>query len=74
MNSSDDVQRLWQQDDSRMEDPAMWMRLIQEKRTGFDELVRVENQAWYLVALSIGPLVTGRRGRRGIRGCMWGTG
>jgi hypothetical protein len=58
MNSSDDVQRLWQQDDSRMEDHSMWMRLVQEKRTGFDELVRAENQAWYLVALSIGPLVT----------------
>ena len=35
----------------------MWMQLIQEKRRGFNELVRAENQAEYLLALVFGSLL-----------------
>ncbi len=57
MNLPDDIQELWQQDNSQKENPAMWMQLIQEKRRGFDELVRAENQAEYLLALIFGSLL-----------------
>jgi len=57
MNTPDDLQKLWQQDNSGKENHTMWMQLIQEKRTGFEELVRAANQAEYLVALTLGPLL-----------------
>jgi hypothetical protein len=57
MNLPDDVQELWQQDNSKKESPAMWMQLIQEKRRGFNELVRAENQAEYMLALIFGSLL-----------------
>jgi len=57
MNLPDDMQKLWQQEGLRKEDHVMWMRLIQEKRPGWEERVQSEAQAWYLVALCIGSLV-----------------
>ena len=57
MNLPDDIQELWQQDNSQKENHAMWMQLIQEKRRGFNELVRAENQAEYLLALVFGSLL-----------------
>jgi len=56
MIEPDDLQKLWQDDGAEREDPTMWKQLIQEKRTGWDELVRAEDQAWYLVALCFIPL------------------
>jgi hypothetical protein len=57
MNLPDDIQELWQQDNSKKENSTMWMQLIQEKRRGFNELVRAENQADYLLALIFGSLL-----------------
>jgi hypothetical protein len=57
MNLPDDIQELWQQDNSPKENHTMWMQLIQEKRKGFDELVRAENQADYLLTLVFGSLL-----------------
>jgi hypothetical protein len=61
MNLPDDIQELWQQDNSqdnsKKENSTMWMQLIQEKRRGFNELVRAENQAEYLLALIFGSLL-----------------
>jgi hypothetical protein len=57
MNTPDDLQKLWQQDNPKKENHNMWMHLIEEKRTGFHELVRAANQAEYLVALSLGPIL-----------------
>jgi hypothetical protein len=54
---NDEMQELWQQDNSPKENHKMWMQLIQEKRTGFDDLVRAGNQAEYVVALIFGPLL-----------------
>ncbi len=56
MIEPDDLQRLWQDEGARQEDPTMWRALIQEKRTGWNELVRAEDQAWYLIALCLVPL------------------
>ena len=55
MTSGDDLQRLWQAQHSAQE-PAM--QLILEKRTSFQELVRAENKAEYVVALILVPLTT----------------
>jgi hypothetical protein len=57
MNLPDEIQELWQQDNSPKENSVMWMQLIQEKRKGFDELVRAENRAEYMVALVFGSLL-----------------
>ena len=57
MTPSDDLQRTWQQIDSEEEEHRMWMQLVKEKRRGFDELVRAENQAQYLVSGILGPLM-----------------
>jgi hypothetical protein len=57
MNLPDDIQELWQQDNSQRENHKMWMQLIREKRRGFNELMRAENQAEYLVALVFGSLL-----------------
>jgi hypothetical protein len=52
----DELQQLWQQDNSTKENNAMWLQLIQEKRRGFDALVRAEGQAEYVVSLIFMPL------------------
>lgn len=57
MTSSDDLQRTWQEIDSKEEEHKMWMHLVKEKRRGFDELVRAENQAQYLVSGILGPMM-----------------
>ena len=57
MNLPDDMQELWQQDNSKQENNTMWMQLIQEKRRGFAELVRAANHAEFLVALIFGSLL-----------------
>jgi hypothetical protein len=54
MTSGDDLQQLWQAQGSGKE-PVM--ELIHEKRTSFDELVRAENMAEYVVALILVPLM-----------------
>jgi len=53
MNGTDDLQRLWQDEDGNREDPKMWRELIQEKRTAWFELVGAEDQSWYLIALCL---------------------
>jgi hypothetical protein len=54
MSASDDLQKLWQNEKARPEDARMWRDLIQEKRSGWDELVRTEDQGWYLTAVCLG--------------------
>ena len=56
MNTRDELQKLWQADSAEPGDPKMWRALIQEKRRGWEELVRAEDQSWYLVALCMIPL------------------
>lgn len=56
MSTPDDLQKLWQGEDAKLEDHTIWRALIQEKRRGWDELVRAEDQAWYLAALCFVPL------------------
>jgi len=59
MNShEDDMQSLWQQqNDIEKEKTTMWMQLIEEKRTGFDRLVRAANQSEYMGALILSPIL-----------------
>jgi hypothetical protein len=52
----DELQQLWQQDNSLKEDNRMWIELVQEKRRGFEALVRVERQMEYLISLIFAPL------------------
>jgi hypothetical protein len=54
MSEPDDLQSLWQNEGAGPEDARMWRALIQEKHTAWDELVRTEDQAWYLLALCLG--------------------
>lgn len=56
MNAPDDLQKLWQGEGLKEEDPRMWKALIQEKRTAWDELVTAADQTWYLLALCFIPL------------------
>lgn len=56
MSEPDELQRLWQNDGAKPEDFTMLRQLIEEKSTGWDELVRAEDQAWYLIALCFLPL------------------
>jgi hypothetical protein len=56
MTEFDELQKLWQNESAKPEDPTMWRALVQEKRTGWEELVRAEDQAWYLIALCFVPL------------------
>lgn len=56
MIEQDDLQKLWQNDGAEREDSIMWRQLLQEKRSGWDELVRTEDQTWYLIALCFIPL------------------
>jgi hypothetical protein len=56
MNTPDDLQKLWQDQEAAREDSAMWNALIEEKRSGWNELVRAEDQAFYLIALCLVPL------------------
>lgn len=58
MSGTDDLQRLWQNEDGNREDPRMWRELIQEKRTAWRELVGAEDQSWYLLAPCL-ALLTG---------------
>ena len=53
----DELQQLWQQDDSPKENDMIWMELIQEKRRGFEALMRVERQMEYLITLVFVPLL-----------------
>jgi hypothetical protein len=57
MSLPDDMQTLWQQDNSEKENHAMWMQLVHEKRTGFDDLVQSENGGEYLGAIVMTPLL-----------------
>ena len=57
MTPSDDLPRTWQETGSEEEEHQMWMQLVKEKRRGFDELVRAENQAQYPVSGILGPLM-----------------
>ena len=54
----DELQQLLHEDNSTKENNAMWLQLIQEKRRGFDALVRAEGQAEYVVSLIFMPLCT----------------
>jgi hypothetical protein len=58
MSGTDDLQRLWQNEDGNREDPRMWRELIQEKRTAWFELMGAEDQSWYLIAPCL-ALLTG---------------
>jgi hypothetical protein len=58
MSGTDDLQRLWQNEDENREDPKMWRELIQEKRSAWRELVGAEDQSWYLIALCLAFLTT----------------
>ncbi len=57
MSGPDDLQKLWKNEDGNREDPKMRRELVAEKRTGWRELVRTEDQSWSLIALCLG-LVT----------------
>lgn len=57
MNRPDDLQQLWQRQTSNEELNGMWMQLIQEKQTGFEEWKRAGKHAEYAVALALGPLL-----------------
>ena len=56
MTEFDELQKLWQNENAKPEGSTMWRALVQEKRTGWEELVRAEDQAWYLIALCFVPL------------------
>lgn len=56
MSAPDDLQKLWREQNRTGEDPAMWKALFEEKRMGWNEVVRAEDQAFYLVALCFVPL------------------
>ncbi|HEY3741340.1 MAG TPA: hypothetical protein VGL53_15925 [Bryobacteraceae bacterium] len=58
MNAQDDMKSLWQgSSDIQEEKNRMWMELIEEKRNGFDRLVRVANRAEYVGALIVAPVL-----------------
>src|SRR4051812_26831602 len=57
MDTQIDLQTLWQQDSHREENSRMWMQLVNQKRASFYERMRLENQAEYLVALMLTPLL-----------------
>ncbi len=56
MSGMDDLQELWRGEGGNREEPKMWRDLIQEKRTGWRELVKAEDQSWYLIALCLAVL------------------
>ncbi len=56
----DNIQKLWQQDrqdEISAKEQKEMMKLIREKRTGFSDLTRSENQNEYLAAIIMGPLL-----------------
>jgi hypothetical protein len=58
----DDLPGLWQRENAmginaQKEKNARWLQLIEEKRRGFDALVRAENQTEYALALGMGPIL-----------------
>lgn len=54
---NDDLQNLWQEQPTREEDKMIWTHLIQEKESGFREIVRLGNQMEYLVTLIMTPIL-----------------
>ncbi len=52
----DELQAVWRQNLAEKEDLAMTIRLVQEKGRSFQDVVREQNRAGYLLALALGPL------------------
>jgi hypothetical protein len=62
MTGPSELQQLWQQDnsaetDQTKENHMIWMELIQEKRRGFDALLRAERRGEYAITLVFVPLL-----------------
>jgi hypothetical protein len=56
MSAPDELQKLWQNIEAKQEDSSMWKALIQEKRRGWDELIKAEDMNSYVAALCVVPL------------------